>query len=130
MALIDVVSALLRKSNNWDKISDEEKSLNFFIVNRYLSKKYPEKAQLLNLKSIDKVLAMELWFNFMREQPYPSWFWSKSTTVDKPELSSKDYKLLLIKLNIKPDDLNYLLNKQPDFIKEELLYFKKIEKGN
>lgn len=130
MALIDVVSALLRKSNNWDKISDEEKSLNFFIVNRYLSKKYPEKAQLLNLKSIDKVLAMELWFNFMREQPYPSWFWSKSNTVDKPELSSKDYKLLLIKLNIKPDDLNYLLNKQPDFIKEELLYLKKIEKGN
>jgi hypothetical protein len=130
MALIDVVNALFRKSNKWSEISDEEKSLNFFIINRYMSKKYTKQSQLLNLKSIDKVLAMELWFHFMQKQPYPSWFWSKSNTLDKPEIPNKDYKLLLSKLNIKPDDLNYLINKHYDFIKEELLYYKKIEKGN
>jgi hypothetical protein len=63
----------------------------------------------------------------MQKQPYPTWFWSKST-LDKPEIPNKDYKLLS-KLNIKPDDLNYLINKHYD-IKEELLYYKKIEKGN
>jgi hypothetical protein len=30
MALIDVVNALFRKSNKWNEISDDEKSLNFF----------------------------------------------------------------------------------------------------
>jgi hypothetical protein len=77
MALIDVVNALFRKSNKWNEISDDEKSLNFFIINRYMSKKYIKQSQLLNLKSIDKVLAMELWFHFMQKQPYPTWFWSK-----------------------------------------------------
>jgi hypothetical protein len=44
----------------------------------------------------------------MQKQPYPTWFWFKSST-DKPEIPNKDYKLLLSKLNIKPDDLK--LNK-------------------
>jgi hypothetical protein len=63
----------------------------------------------------------------MQKQPYPTWFYS-SSTLDKPEIPNKDYKLLLSKLNIKPDDLNYLINKHYDFIKEELLYYKKNRK--
>jgi hypothetical protein len=61
----------------------------------------------------------------MQKQPYPTWFWFKSSTLDKPEIPNKDYKLLLSKL--KPDDLK-LLNKHYDFIKEELLYYKKNRK--
>lgn len=123
--LIDVFKAMMRKGS-WDKITVEEKEKNFFIFNRYFSKMYPEQAQLLNLKNIDKVVGMELWYQFMKTEPYPDWFWSKSEKSDKPILAPKDYKMLLVSLKVKPDDLDYLIEKHFDFVKEELSYLKKV----
>jgi hypothetical protein len=123
--LIDVFKAMMRKGS-WDKITVEEKEKNFFIFNRYFSKVYPEQAQLLNLKNIDKVVGMELWYQFMKTEPYPDWFWSKSEKSDKPILAPKDYKMLLVSLKVKPDDLDYLIDKHFDFVKEELSYLKKV----
>lgn len=123
--LIDVFKAMMRKGS-WEKITVEEKEKNFFIFNRYFSKVYPEQAQLLNLKNIDKVVGMELWYQFMKTEPYPDWFWSKSEKSDKPILAPKDYRMLLVSLKIKPDDLDYLIEKHYEFIKEELSYLKKV----
>ena len=123
--LIDVFKAMMRRGS-WDKITVEEKEKNFFIFNRYFSKMYPEQAQLLNLKNIDKVVGMELWYQFMKTEPYPDWFWSKSEKSDKPILAPKDYKMLLVSLKVKPDDLDYLIEKHYEFIKEELSYLKKV----
>jgi hypothetical protein len=123
--LIDVFKAMMRKGS-WDKITVEEKEKNFFIFNRYFSKVYPEQAQLLNLKNIDKVVGMELWYQFMKTEPYPDWFWSKSEKSDKPILAPKDYKMLLVSLKVKPDDLDYLIEKHYEFVKEELSYLKKV----
>lgn len=123
--LIDVFNAMIKRGN-WEAITVEEKEKNFFIFNRYFSKMYPEQAQLLNLKNIDKVVGMELWYQFMKTEPYPDWFWSKSEKSDKPILAPKDYKMLLVSLKIKPDDLDYLIEKHFDFVKEELSYLKKV----
>lgn len=123
--LIDVFKAMMRKGS-WEKITVEEKEKNFFIFNRYFSKRYPEQAQLLNLKNIDKVVGMELWYQFMKTEPYPDWFWSKSEKSDKPILAPKDYKMLLVSLKVKPDDLDYLIEKHYEFIKDELSYLKKV----
>lgn len=119
--LIDIFKAMMRKGS-WEKITIEEKEKNFFIFNRYFSKRYPEQAQLLNLKNIDKVVGMELWYQFMKTEPYPDWFWSKSEKSDKPVLAPKDYKMLLVSLKVKPDDLDYLIEKHFDFVKEELKF--------
>ena len=133
--ITDVANAMFKFKKDWiyntngDKITDDDKNDFFFIYNRYFSKLYPEKAQLLNLKNIDKVLAMDLWFHFMKTQPYPSNFWSKTPKQEK-ELLEKDYKLLLKGLKVGQFDLDYLIEKFPDFIKEELTYYKKLEKGN
>ena len=123
--LIDVFNAMIKRGN-WEAITVEEKEKNFFIFNRYFSKMYPEQAQLLNLKNIDKVVGMELWYQFMKNEPYPSYFWSKSEKSDKPVLAPKDYKMLLVSLKVKPDDLDYLIEKHFDFVKEELSYLKKV----
>ena len=123
--LIDVFNAMIKRGN-WEAITVEEKEKNFFIFNRYCSKRYPEQAQLLNLKNIDKVVGMELWYQFMKNEPYPSYFWSKSEKNDKPALATKDYKMLLVSLKVKPDDLDYLIEKHYEFIKDELSYLKKV----
>jgi hypothetical protein len=133
--IIDVANAMFKFKNDWiynskkEKVTDDEKIKYFFVFNRYFSKKYPEKAQLLNLKSIDKATAMDLWFHFMKTQPYPDWFWSKSPKQEK-EMPEKEYKQLLRHLSIKESDLDYLIDRFPEFIKDEQAYLKKLEKGN
>lgn len=126
--LIDVANAMFRSKNKWSEITDEDKEKFFFIFNRYFCKKYPEKAQLLNLKTIDKSAALDLWYYFMIDKPYPKWFWSKSKK-EKPIIPDKDFKLLMAKLNLKDLDVEYLVNNHFDFIKEELKYYKALEKG-
>jgi hypothetical protein len=125
-----VGNAMFYKKREWVNVPDEEKEYCFFIFNRYFAKKYPEMAQLLNLKTINKVTAMNLWYEFMLDKPYPNWFWSKSDKTEKSVIGDKDYKLLLQKLKIKDLDLDYLIMNHFDFIKEELKYYKSIEKEN
>ena len=53
--LLAVTNAMFKDKKNWNWVNDEQKNDFFFIINRLLAKRFPEKAQLLNLKSIDKV---------------------------------------------------------------------------
>ncbi len=126
--IIGVFDAMIKNKSNWKYVTDKQKEEFSFIFNRYFSKKYIEQAALMNLKGIDKVLIMDLWYNFMLTQPFPRWFWSKSDKVDKPKITEKEFKMLVIKLKVKPDDINYLIDKHPEFIKDELDYYKKLEK--
>jgi len=126
--LIDVVNAIFKKRENWNNITNEDKQKNFFIINRYFSKIYPDKSQLLNSKNIDKVMAMDTWYYFMSDQPYPDNFWSKSEKVEVSKISEKEFKMLLKHLQIKDVDLNYLMDKFPDIIDEELKFIKAKEK--
>ena len=123
-----VGNAMFYKKGDWVNVPDEEKESCFFIFNRYFAKKYPDMSQLLNLKTINKVTAMNLWYEFMLDKPYPNWFWSKSDKTEKSVIGDKDYKLLLQKLKIKDLDLDYLIINHFEFIKEELTYYKKLEK--
>ena len=125
-----VGNAMFYKKREWVNVPDEEKESCFFVFNRYFAKKYPEMSQLLNLKTINKVTAMNLWYEFMLDKPYPNWFWSKSDKTEKSVIGDKDYKLLLQKLKIKDLDLDYLIVNHFEFIKEELKYYKSVEKEN
>jgi hypothetical protein len=125
-----VGNAMFYKKREWVNVPDEEKESCFFIFNRYFAKKYPEMSQLLNLKTINKVTAMNLWYEFMLDKPYPNWFWSKSDKAEKSNISEKEYKLLLLNLKIKDIDLDYLIEHHIEFIKEELKYYKDLDKNN
>jgi hypothetical protein len=123
--LIDVANAMFRFRDKWSKITIEEKEKFFFIFNRYFSKKYTTNAYLLNMKNIDKSTSMDLWYHYMSDKGYPSWFWSKSPKISNEGFDDKDYKLLLEKLSLnKNEDLDYLIINYPDLIKEELKFYK------
>lgn len=123
-----VANAMFNKKDEWINIPDKEKEECFFIFNRYFSKVYPEKSYFLNSKSINKPLAMDMWYNYMLKQPYPRWFWSKGGAKEKSKVSNPDFKLLLKNLKIKEFDLKYLIDNYYSFIKEELTYLKKLQK--
>ena len=125
--LLEISNAIFLKKENWKFVTDEQKVKWFFIFNRYFSKRYPELSQLLNLKSVDKVAAMDLWYTFMSKKPYPKWFWSKSESLEKPKITKKDLELLIKKLELKESDINYLVDNHSDFIKEEIKYWNSIE---
>lgn len=128
--LLEVTNIMFKDRKDWNKVTDDEKSAYFFIINRYFSKKYPYLAQTLNLKETDKSIGMDLIFNFMMNQPYPKWLWSKSEKkVEKGSISEKDELKLLERWNIKKEELELLIRYYPEEIKEELDYINQSEKG-
>lgn len=130
MADLRLVSKAMFNKKGWDKIPDSEKESCFFIFNRYFSKKYPIFSYMLNKKEMDKVLAMDLWYEFMKDKPYPSWFWSKSPKKEKPTIPNKDYNLLKKNMRISDFNLDYLIENNLGFVKNELKHFRKAERLN
>ena len=128
--LLGIFNAMVKNKKDWEFVTDKQKEEFCFIINRYFSKKYTEQAFLVNTKGMDKALTMDLWYSFMLNQPYPAWFWSKSEKAEKADITEKEFKSLISRFKVKPEDIKYLINKHPDFIKEELTWIKKMEKGN
>lgn len=129
--LYKVSKAMFNNRREWKNITDDEKEYCFFIFNRYLTKEYPEKALLLNDKNIDKAMAMDIWYKFFETNKLPKYFWSKSTfTKEKSVYTDKEIKTLLEKLNISKEELNILVESYPELIKEELKYYKELEKND
>jgi len=97
--ILAISNAMFKNKNDWGKVTEEQKKQFFFIFNRYFSKKYLDLAQSLNHKETDNSVAMDLWYEFMKNKPYPQWFWSKSPKSDsKEEISDKDISELQKKL--------------------------------
>lgn len=123
--LIDVANAMFKNKSEWNKITDTDKERFFFIFNRYFAKMYPTESQNLNLKTIDKVEAMNVWYYFMKSKPYPQWFWSKSEKNSTDRIEKKDFDLLFDKLNLnKKYDLEYLIEHHEELIMSELKFYK------
>ncbi len=129
--VLAISKCMFQERNNWKFVTEAQKEQFFFIFNRYFSKKFPELAQLLNDKNQDKVIGMDLWYYFMESKPYPKWFWSKSEkSKDDSFFTEKEMNSLLLKFNIKQEELELLIKYNIDEVKEELKYIKDGEKGN
>lgn len=127
--ILSISKAMFQSKNNWKFVTDEMKEKYFFIFNRYLSKRYPKEAQLLNNKLINKSIGLDLWYSFMLDKPYPKWIWSKSKKSESGNISDNDFLLLMKKLNLnKREDLEYLIDNFSNIIEEELKFYKKPNK--
>ena len=99
--LLQISNIMFKDRSKWSEVTDEEKGDFLFIFNRFFSKRYPEFSQLLNISGTNPVVGMDLWFNFMKDKPYPQWFWSKSAQNEKSEkiweklgLNEEEYKII------------------------------------
>lgn len=128
-ALFDVCNVLIKDKNKFSELNDALKEKYFFIINRYLSKKYPNFASELNHKKVDKVLAFDCWYYFLYDKPYPKWIWSKSEKVEKESGLEGKEKMMLVKYyGIRLEDVDYLNNWFPKEVKEDLKWLLQIEK--
>ena len=125
--ITDVANALFTNKQNWTSITDEDKEKYFFIFNRYFSKKYPEQAQLLNLKSINKVSAFDTWYYFMINKPYPKWFWSKSKK--KTDKLTNEDRLMMEQFSLDRMSMDFLKENFEQEYKQELKLIKTRQKN-
>ena len=128
--ILEISKTMFTNKEHWKFVTDEQKEQFFFIFNRYFSKRYPELSQLLNDKKIDKTIGMDLWFNFMKDKPYPQWFWSKSKKVAKSYNEDDLIEELRISNNISQQEMDFLVQNYPNDVNEEINYLKQIKNGN
>jgi len=127
--ILAISNVIFRDRDKWRWVTEEQKEQFAFIFNRFFAKKYIHKSFCLNLKEQDGSVIMDMWFHYMKDKPYPQWFWSKSPKFSKTDLDDKDFKLLMKKLNLnKEDDLVYLIEHYSEVIEDELKWYKKKDK--
>lgn len=119
--LLAITNCMFKDKGNWKFVTQEQKETYFFIINRLLSKKFPDLAQLLNTKSTDKASALDCWFLLFFDKPYPSWIWSKKEKTKTQE----DYSEVLKEYDINEKDLELLKVIAPELLKEEIKYLNK-----
>lgn len=126
----DILNLLFVNRTDYKNLPIKEKELNFFIVNRYLSKKFPLKAEAMNSKSIDKSLALDMWFLALKnESKNYNWVWNNKKDSDAKKESNKDITLAIEELDLKNiDEYRILSTYYPTELKEELNYIKKVNK--
>lgn len=128
--LLEISKVFFTNRHNWHLVTDEQKSTYFFIFNRYISKRYPQISQLLNDKMIDKSIGMDLLFYFMKDKPYPKWFWSKSKKLVDDEDSQHILDEIKTIYNLKQQEFNFILENFPSEVDEEINNLQLQKNGN
>jgi hypothetical protein len=119
--LLQISNIMFKDRSKWSEVTDEEKGDFLFIFNRFFSKRYPEFSQLLNISGTNPVVGMDLWFNFMKDKPYPQWFWSKSAQNEKSEK-------IWEKLGLNEEEYKIIERFYSDELEEELKWTKELQK--
>jgi hypothetical protein len=125
--ILAVSKCIFQNREHWQYVTDKQKKDFFFIFNRYLSKRYPYLAQMLNDKLFDEISGMNLIYAFFTNKPYPKWFWSKSEKKSEKTLfSNSEIVSLQARLDINKDELDILLMYHLDEVKEEIKWMKSL----
>lgn len=61
MQLFDYIKILFGKDEQWDKVSNYDKTKNSFMTNRFMGIKFPMQANLFNMLKTDPVGQAEAW---------------------------------------------------------------------
>jgi hypothetical protein len=141
MNILEVSKSLFSNSDFWKNVESEDKKKFFFIINRYLSKKFPDLSNKFNLSNVRGDVGLDIWRNFIQSDNYKKlnlgwwgdWFWDPKTNKIKDKYVFKKEDLDLIKKihNIDKDsDIEYLVKFFDNELKEEIKFLKSKIKTN
>jgi len=124
----EVVDCIFVNKHKYENLSDKDKEDAFYIINKKFSLGFPNIAASLNNKNIDKVVAVDIWFNHFRNvYSIPGWYWIKSPfKKDKiKKISGPDSKLLISEFNLEEIEYTFIENHFSDDLNYELKILKR-----
>jgi len=124
--LKDVLDLLFVKRNEFKNLSDENKQKFGFIINRLLSRKYPDVSLNLNYKTKDYITVLNIWWLilFNENKNYHSWIWPSSQKKNKN--NDEEISMMMERYpDLKKEDILYLRNNFEDFYNNEIKQIKK-----
>lgn len=126
-----VVDYIFKNKQMYKTLTDDDKINAFYIINHKFGVKFPQIAQFLNRKDMDKASAVDFWFlKFKDSIGVPSWYWSKSPNEKEKisKLSSGDKEFFRKYCDIEnEDDIEFLYKNFEDDVKNEVKKSKKFE---
>ena len=147
--IVKAMRVMIEDRDQYAYLTDKEKEGALFIVNRFMSKYYPEITCFLNLKHVPKDILMDVWFLQLKNGIFkggngdrnrdlikqtPFWFWQRPKKEDNvkrawTKMTNKDIKMLL---NNNPEmteeELEIINAQDSESIKFELKYLQKLDK--
>jgi hypothetical protein len=128
--LFDFVKIMFTNPATYKKIKQHNKKRHHFMINRFMSIKYPSNAQLFNVNGISGANVVDSWSMVAaRFKSVPGWFYTKTkkakkTVADKYNPSERAVEIYMDKNEIGTREFGELLK----FAKEDLYAdLKKIE---
>jgi hypothetical protein len=128
--ILEISKTMFTNKHNWEFVTDEQKEQFFFIFNRYFSRRHLEFSQLINDKNINKSVAMDLWFHYMKDQPYPQWFWPKTKKTTKSNEEENFSEEIRKVNNLTEEEFKFIMYNFPDEVNEEINYLKLQKNGS
>ena len=136
MAKIDFITLaniIFKNKDKYKYVSDEEKEINFFVLNRKFALKYLKQAQFFNNKNIDKPSAIDIWYQvfYKTSNGIPQWWWkTKQTQASKvsSDFNINDLKLIKKHYNLKDRDIEFLIKYYNEKLKKDIIRLKKFNK--
>lgn len=116
----------------YNQLTDDDKEVNFFMINRKFGYKHIEQAEFFNKKGIDKATAMDIWYMFFKNQKgTPGWYWQSSTkkkTAKAVSKTAKENKELIMRFeDISEEEYDFLEKYYKKELNAELRKLKKYE---
>jgi hypothetical protein len=85
--LFDYVKLVFSKSQKWEEIKDTDKARNFFMLNRFVSIKFPVQANALSHYRVDPSAVSDYWHRTLSSlfSDTPKWIYAKTKKKDDQE---------------------------------------------
>lgn len=125
----EIIDKIFVNRDSYNEISDQDKIDSFFIINRKLGKQYPDFANKLNHKYIDKASAIDEWYNkFSNSRVIPKWYWDPKDRIKKTKSSSKsNFNYIKQREDLEDYDIEFLEKHFLNELKEEMKKLNKFE---
>lgn len=92
MELFDIVKTIFKPKKDWDKVSRNDKTRNFFMLNRIMSIQFPIQANQFNHTKISPRPVADWWHSTLSNHytKMPSWIFTKTKKSGDKKNAIKD----------------------------------------
>jgi len=128
-SLFEYIKVLFGKESEWEVLTNYDKAKNAFMINRFMSIKFPTQANLFNKLKTDPVAAAESWRMMGRKYSrVPGFIYTKikETKKEKVWVPNQNALDLYLRINeIGEREFNEALKLKPDEIKHSIQILEK-----